>query len=238
MIIYIYFEQNKAKQIIKRLSVTKGVMENKYTKRLVGAKDTRMCTICHKPTTTVLYNGSGPDWIYCCPLHLVDNPQLATPMYDEEYGKVVDELKVVKSQLDSVSSGRKGGSGGNWDVWVTSIFNNRKRQDADKEGTDGDTQQSVKNMEAAKEDEEVNVVALKQKYDSLLDKMHALQKGNKQYQLHDKMFQYRVQRLQQQAVAQKKHKQEQQRYTNTTVDELQNKLKFPEVPRNPPAKHQ
>lgn len=208
-------------------------MQNKYKKRLVANKDTQMCMVCSKPTTTVLYNDTGPDWIYCCPLHLIDNPHFATPSYDSEYLDVVDQLKLTKSQLDSLTNKKDG----NWDVWVTSIFNKRKSQHSKKDENDKETEQGenegVDTAKVNKNNKEQTMLDLKQKYDTLLDQMLSLQKANKQYQLNDKIYQYRVQRLKQQQLNLQRRKEEEKQYTNTSVEQLQEKLNFPEVPKGP-----
>lgn len=77
---------------------------NKYNARLVSQQDAKPCTICFKPSTTVLLAENNLDFFYTCAQHLLDD-QFASPVILDEYNKLkklVDELtqKVERLRVD------------------------------------------------------------------------------------------------------------------------------------------
>ncbi|KAK6203022.1 VPS4-associated protein 1 [Scheffersomyces amazonensis] len=68
---------------------------NHYTVKLVAANDSKACTICYKPTPTVLLNDNKLDFLYICASHLKDD-NFAVHLPNQEYDKLIE----VKNGLD------------------------------------------------------------------------------------------------------------------------------------------
>ncbi|CAL9736738.1 VPS4-associated protein 1 [Monosporozyma servazzii] len=209
-------------------------MNNEYVKRKVAPKDRQSCLICQRLTDVVLFNQSGPDWIYTCNLHLEDNPQFVTPLYSPEYYHSVEEMK--RCQLELTQCKKKELHTGSWDGWITTIFN-KKRIDDNKE-QDGDDDTKGTTVEPATTPPVNLERELQVKYDKALENMTTLQTQNKTFKLSDKMFQYRLLRRkeQQQHLQQRKRqaelaKKEAESYTNTDPTEFAEKFSFPAAPK-------
>ncbi|EDO17805.1 hypothetical protein Kpol_541p47 [Vanderwaltozyma polyspora DSM 70294] len=201
-------------------------MINEYVARQVALKDTQPCIICSKPSTTVLYNGSGPDWFYSCNIHLVDNPQFVVPMYTQEYYSSLEELKRLKQESNSLTQEDLS----SWDGWVTKIFNKKPKEDSKEK-------EKEKEQEKVKEKESTESVVdrsseLKNEYRKALDRLSELQKKNKKYKLSQIMFESRTQLKQKQAAIAELKRKEAESYTNTEPDELLNKYSFPDIPNS------
>lgn len=67
---------------------------NHYHSRLVAEKDSKACTLCYKPTTSVLISQNKVDFFYVCPLHLKDE-HFSSPIQPDEY----KELQTKKEEL-------------------------------------------------------------------------------------------------------------------------------------------
>lgn len=216
-------------------------MNNEYIKRKVADKDVQLCLICHKLTSTVLFNKSGPDWIYSCDIHLDDNPQFVTPLYSDDYYKAVETLKYCQERLSQLYS--KDAQSKSWDGWITTIFNKRKEVEKNKNKNKDKIEEEIKddaedNSTTADTPELVRK-ELQSRYDKALATMNMLQKQNKRFKLSDKMFQYRVQLRRDQArkLHQRKRQEELMRreeanYSNTDPSELTLKFNFPTTPNN------
>lgn len=208
-------------------------------KRKVATKDAQPCIICQRMATTVLFNASGPDWIYTCDLHLEDNPQFATPVYPSEYNTALQEMKLCQTQLAQIKD-KRDGKGGSWDNWINTMFTKKQAGKKEKnDTTDKDTDNAVSNSEETEQDPASLERELQVKYDKALETMSALQKQRKTFTLSDKMFEYRLlrrkqQRLraQQQLKQQEQLKKEQESYTDTDPADLEAKFNFPTVPKN------
>ncbi|KAL3232991.1 hypothetical protein RNJ44_04907 [Nakaseomyces bracarensis] len=201
-------------------------MINEYVKRKVALRDTQGCVLCHKPSTTVLFNKSGPDWFYTCDLHLQDNPQFAVPVYGTEYDEVVAKMKDTKRALSMVQT--KGGLG-NWDGWVNKfISTTNKKKEEDKKDSKEDSKE-----EKEKTKEENTPANLQREYEQLLDRLTQLQKDTKRYKLSDVMFQNRVDLKERQRIKEIRIKKIQEQYSNTDPTELETKFNFPSVPTTP-----
>ena len=209
-------------------------MNNQYVKRKVVTRDMQSCLICQRLTDTVLFNKSGPDWIYTCDLHLDDNPQFVTPLYSEEYKHALEDMK--RCQMELAQCKNKERHTGSWDGWITTIFNKKrenekKEQDSESKPTFDETEKSIDSFHLERE--------LQMKYDKALDTMTSLQAQNKNYKLSDKMFQYRMfhrkeqqQRLQQRKRQEEQVKKESESYTDTDPADLAEKFNFPSAPNS------
>lgn len=181
-------------------------MKNEYTARKVHIKDMQPCLVCHKPTTTVLYNGI--DWFYTCDIHLQDNAQFVKPLYSKEYQDAVTTLKTLKppTAVDSNSG---------LDGWVTKFLKKDKKDGDDKTTDDKDQRRE-----------------LQRQYDEQLDLVVKLQQQNRKYQLSSVLFESRIQRKQLENRWKEQKRIEDENYTNTDPQELQMKFAFPSVPKN------
>lgn len=75
---------------------------NKYQVKLVASSDSKSCTICYKPTTTVLLCETKLDFFYVCPQHLLDE-NFASPIHPQDYLDLIstkEKLVAKKVQLD------------------------------------------------------------------------------------------------------------------------------------------
>ncbi|CAI1960216.1 hypothetical protein SEUBUCD650_0E02180 [Saccharomyces eubayanus] len=204
-------------------------MINEYVSRKVALKDMQPCAICSKPSTTVLYNASGPDWLYTCDIHLQDNLQFTIPIYSKEYNDAVAQLKVVKRKMDTLISAQS--RLGSWDGWVTKIFTKK-----DKEKKDGSESTEPAPAEPAdvplevKEDADT-LLETQAMYRKLLDEVTELQGKNRKYELAKIMFESRVQRKKTEQMNRERYRKEQENYSNTDPKELLQKHVFPSVPQ-------
>lgn len=204
-------------------------MINEYTARKVALKDMQPCAICSKPSTTVLYNASGPDWLYTCDIHLQDNPQFVIPLYSTEYNEAVAQLKLVKVKMDGLASAQN--QLGSWDGWVTKIFSKKEKQKKDdSKSPEPITTESADISSETKNDAEILLETQKQ-YSKILDKVTELQKNNRKYELAKIMFESRVLRKRTEQLNRERYLKEQENYSNTDPEDLLRKHVFPSVPK-------
>lgn len=205
-------------------------MINDYIARQVAAKDMQPCLICSKPTVTVLYNASGPDWLYTCDIHLHDNPHFATPIYNAEYQEALDKLKMLKAQVGKLSAADKPAS---WDGWVSQIFIKKpKKDDEDEnENEDKDKDKELKNQADEKKQAD-SLKECQQKYNQQIDLVTSLQKKSRRYKLSDVTFNSRVQRKKNERIQAERRRKEQEMYSTTDPEEIAKKFAFPTVPNN------
>lgn len=69
---------------------------NQYQTRMVAEKDSKACTLCFKPSTTVLISQNKVDFFYVCPLHLKDE-HFCRPVHPDEY----KELETKRDELET-----------------------------------------------------------------------------------------------------------------------------------------
>lgn len=192
-------------------------MINEYVCRKVALKDLQPCLICGKPSTTVLHNGSGPDWFYSCDIHLKDNPQFVTPVYSNDYEAHVEKIKSLKQQIAAITKNTDPSA---WDSWVTKFYNNKSKTKA----YYGKEEEQVPDAQHASD--------LKKEYGEIVDKILELQKKNTKFKLSDVMFESRVQRLKDEHMMRERRRQDEKCYTNTNPDELLGKFNFPTIPKD------
>lgn len=191
-------------------------MKNEYTARKVSIKDTQPCLVCHKPTTTVLYNGI--DWFYTCDIHLRDNSQFVTPLYSKEYQEAVTKLKALKPPAAVNSSSVLDG-------WITKFLkkdSTEKNVEKNRDGDDSD--KTTENKDQRQE--------LQRRYDAQLDLIAKLQRQNRKYQLSRTVFELRIQRKQWENRWREQKRIEDANYTDTDPKELEMKFVFPSVPKS------
>ncbi|SCU87725.1 LAMI_0D07228g1_1 [Lachancea mirantina] len=192
-------------------------MNNEYIQRKVASKDAQCCIICSLPTTCVLFQNQGMDWFYCCELHLKDNPQFAKPIHTQEYLDALEEVKRLKSAIDS----KQANSSGNWDGWVKGIFI-KKPNNGDKDKDDGQDEEAS---------EEALGESLESQYQRSLESVVQHQKAQRKFSMSDVMFGSRLQLKKQIAAAKLRKQKEQEAYTSTDPAELEARFDFPTVPR-------
>ncbi|QLG74310.1 hypothetical protein HG535_0G01940 [Zygotorulaspora mrakii] len=211
-------------------------MINEYIGRKVALKDMQPCLICGKPSTTVLYNSSGPDWFYTCDIHLKDNPQFVIPLYGKDYEDALSKLRELKSQLNNAKISQSG----SWDGWVSSIFVKNKSKGKGKESESGKTSDATsadiesETHESSKDvaDPMDKVKKLQTSYENQVDMVTDLQSKNKRYQLSKTTFESRVLKKKNEQIVAAKRKREQEAYTRTDPEELMHKFSFPTVPKS------
>lgn len=75
---------------------------NSYVSRLVAPSDSKACSICYKPTTTVLVSSNNADFFYICSSHLKDKA-FAEPIHPDDYLAFKNEKNELESQLRSLN---------------------------------------------------------------------------------------------------------------------------------------
>lgn len=204
-------------------------MINDYIARQVAPKDMQPCLICSKPTVTVLYNASGPDWLYTCDIHLHDNPHFATPIYSDEYKEALDKLKILKVQVGKLSAADKPAS---WDGWVSQIFIKKPKKDDEDENEDKDKDKDKELKNQANEKKQADSLKeCQQKYNQQIDLITSLQKKSRRYKLSDVTFNSRVQRKKNERIQAERRRKEQEMYSTTEPEEIA-KFAFPTAPNN------
>ncbi|CCK69965.1 Vfa1p KNAG_0D02150 [Huiozyma naganishii CBS 8797] len=217
-------------------------MNNEYIKRRVATKDSQLCMICQKPTTTVLFNQSGQDWIYTCELHLQNNPQFVTPSYSQEYHDAVENCKNNREALTKLKNNNSTDSS-SWDTWVNRLFTKKQENDKAKPKESEilnselptntrDDKGSNPTNPAKSPDIQSQINDLQGQYDAALEKMLTLQKSNKSFKLSDKMFALRLENRREKQRAQERKRREEENYSNTDPEQMQSQFSFPEVPKN------
>lgn len=75
---------------------------NTYISRLVASSDSKACSICYKPTTTVLVSSNNADFFYICSSHLKDKA-FAEPIHPDDYLTLIKEKSELESQIKSLN---------------------------------------------------------------------------------------------------------------------------------------
>ena len=126
---------------------------NHYHARLVAEKDSKACTLCFKPTTTVLISQNKVDFFYVCPLHLKDE-HFSTAIRPDEY----KGLETKREELDKkIEDSRKRVERLRPYAWnfLSSMLGSKKGEgtevDKDK-GTEKDKDKEKETYETAKQD--------------------------------------------------------------------------------------
>lgn len=206
-------------------------MKNEYYKKRVQPKDQKSCLICGNPTVTVLFNPTGPDWLYTCDIHLKDNPQFVKPLYPPEYDTVLKTLESLKRKITEVSQAE----GGMWDQWINKFLKSKNEAPTNDTPQDNNKKHSSKDQSEESSDENnphsvSTSESLRKEYQENLDKLANLQNSNKKFTLNSIVFENRITRMKNMAAAQERKRLEQAAYTNTDPDQLLKKLSFPTVP--------
>ncbi|CAI4060484.1 Vfa1p SKDI_05G1980 [Saccharomyces kudriavzevii IFO 1802] len=204
-------------------------MINQYVARKVALKDMQPCAICSKPSTTVLYNASGPDWLYTCDIHLQDNPQFASPIYSTEYNEALGKLKLVKSKIERLASAKN--QIGSWDGWVTKIFSKKEKQKANSSENRESTTTETADAPPEVEGDPDTLLETQAEYGKILDEVAELRRTNRKYELAKIMFESRVLKKRTDQLNRERYLKEQENYSNTDPEELLRKHAFPSVPR-------
>lgn len=71
---------------------------NEYQARQVKESDSKACTLCYKPTSTVLLAANNADFFYVCPTHLQDET-FANPIYPQAYKDLATEKTNLESKI-------------------------------------------------------------------------------------------------------------------------------------------
>lgn len=72
---------------------------NHYHARLVAEKDSKACTLCFKPSTTVLISENKVDFFYVCPLHLKDS-QFSSPIHPDDYTELDNKRTELEKRIE------------------------------------------------------------------------------------------------------------------------------------------
>lgn len=71
---------------------------NHYRLRLVAPASEKPCSVCYRPTASVLMSKDSKDWFYVCAAHL--QPGFATPHVDE----AAEAAKAKQAQIDKAKA--------------------------------------------------------------------------------------------------------------------------------------
>lgn len=75
---------------------------NTYACRLVAASNSKACSICYKPTATVLVSQNNVDFLYVCESHLKDRG-FAEPIHPDEYTALTKEKESLQAEIASTN---------------------------------------------------------------------------------------------------------------------------------------
>ena len=141
---------------------------NKYNSRLVAQQDAKPCTICFKPSTTVLLAENNGDFFYTCIQHLSDE-QFASPVLLDDYTdlqKGVDELRLKVDKLQKEADAAKPYLWGISSYWSkektpTTTTTTTGKEDDNKDKNKDETKEKEKGKEKEKEKAGSNYESLK-----------------------------------------------------------------------------
>ncbi|GMG32856.1 unnamed protein product [Ambrosiozyma monospora] len=76
--------------------------KNLYKKRKVQATQSKSCSICYKPTDTVLITLNSKDWFYVCDVHLADSNFCDVVYMDDSNNDKMKELEKLVNDENSI----------------------------------------------------------------------------------------------------------------------------------------
>lgn len=176
---------------------------NKYQVKLVASSDSKSCTICYKPTTTVMLCENKLDFFYVCPQHLQDE-NFASPIHQPDYlelMKTKDELMKKKEKLDK-------------DIEAESPYLWNKVSDYWKKKEDNPKESEKTKYEKLKDEMKEVLVDLEKNTNQIKEYKFKL------YKLHDAMYKSRL------MLHQKK------KYNKERSEKMQQEGFFPSAPSN------
>lgn len=105
---------------------------NTYTSRLVASSNSKACSICYKPTTTVLVSSNNADFFYICSSHLKDKA-FAEPIHLEDYTALKKELNELESQIRSMTKRAESIKPYSWNKVMNNLGWSNSYEEEDKE---------------------------------------------------------------------------------------------------------
>lgn len=93
---------------------------NDYTCRLVAPADAKACTVCYKPTSTVLLAANKADFFYVCPLHLKDKT-FASPVIPQEYLQLLKDKTDLEAKVRKANADAEAVKPYSWNKLMTNI---------------------------------------------------------------------------------------------------------------------
>lgn len=93
---------------------------NEYLLRLVADSDSKACTVCYKPTTSVLVASNQGDFFYICPAHLKDG-SFSSPIHPESYAKLLTEEKELEKKVVVANETAEANKPYSWNKIMTSM---------------------------------------------------------------------------------------------------------------------
>lgn len=177
---------------------------NDYACRAVAEKDAKACTVCYKPTCTVLLSSNKADFFYICPAHLKD-PTFATPVHPEEYTKLVKERGRLETEVKRANEAAEAVRPYSWNKLMTNIGWNENKTAADGEKAAKDTEKDTKDKKSTYEDMIAKANALKKEWADANDAVATFKFRN--YTLDGAMYKSRLNGVIQAKVRQKRQQQ-------------------------------
>lgn len=147
---------------------------NMYHRRAVAGSAAKPCSICYKPTSTVLNQADSKDWFYICPGHLTDKG-FATAVIDAEAEAAKKRKEALDAEIELVKK---------------EYEEKMKRKGKDKKK---DASKKIKDDDAPAEEEKDPEERLKE-LESQKEKT-AVDEGPRVFELQKAVYQMRVQRL-------------------------------------------
>lgn len=118
---------------------------NEYRCRQVADADLRPCSICFKPTSTVLLASNKADHFYVCPLHLKDK-SFASPIIPDNYTQLLTDKTRLEGEVHQANNLADANRPYSWNKLMSNIGWNESQTGNPKDGA-GD---SLKDSETEK----------------------------------------------------------------------------------------
>lgn len=122
---------------------------NEYLSRLVGDSDSKACTVCYKPTTTVLLASNKADFFYICPFHLKDD-SFGTPIHPESYTKLLLERQALEKKMEAADRKAELNKPYSWNKIMNTIGWSKDDKKDDKDDNKDDKKDEKKSIDSYK----------------------------------------------------------------------------------------
>lgn len=124
---------------------------NTYANRIVAASNSKACTICYKPTVTVLVSQNNLDFFYVCDSHLKDKA-FAEPLYPDDYTVLIKEKEKLQAEITSTKKRAAACKPYSWNKmmntigWADSDLNEKDKKDSGLETPNSQGDDSSKSL--------------------------------------------------------------------------------------------
>lgn len=123
---------------------------NTYISRLVAAMASKSCSVCYKPTTTVLVASNNADFFYICENHLKDK-SFAEPIQPKEYQLLIKEKLELETDLRGVNKKASSVKPYSWNKVISNFSWESAQLEQQKDNNDKNTKDTEQKDSSQKE---------------------------------------------------------------------------------------